>query len=191
MSTLPWLAWQGGWALVLAALLAAEIVLTLTDFVVEDTVRRFLGGVYQGERVMHAVMGLMYGAMLAYLTPRRDGVVGGPDRTQCEPSGGARAPTLAPPGHGRVASCCPGSVMSTPPAACHTGPGPGADAAPRPQESGARDGTAAFPPGRSFAWPGATIWRGECTRGSTRSGFSGLRECQRRIIPRSSPASGW
>ena len=25
MSTLPWLAWQGGWALVLAALLAAEI----------------------------------------------------------------------------------------------------------------------------------------------------------------------
>jgi hypothetical protein len=69
MSTLPWLAWQGGWALVLAALLAAEIILTLTDFVVEDTVRRFLGGVYQGERVMHAVMGIMYGAMLAYLIP--------------------------------------------------------------------------------------------------------------------------
>ena len=70
MSTLPWLAWQGGWALVLAALLAAEIALTLTDFVVEDTVRRSLGGVYQGERVMHAVMGLMYGAMLAHLCPR-------------------------------------------------------------------------------------------------------------------------
>src|SRR5712691_556637 len=69
MSTLPWLAWQGGWALVLAALLTAEIILTLTDFVVEDAVRRFLGGVYQGERVMHAVMGLVYGAMLAYLLP--------------------------------------------------------------------------------------------------------------------------
>src|SRR5262245_39032272 len=64
MSTLPWLAWQGGWALVLAALLVAEIILTLTDFVVEDTVRRFLGGVYPGERIMHAVMGIMYGAML-------------------------------------------------------------------------------------------------------------------------------
>ena len=69
MSTLPWLAWQGGWALVLAALLAAEIILTLTDFVVEDAVRRTFGGVYPGERVMHAVMGLMYGAMLAYLLP--------------------------------------------------------------------------------------------------------------------------
>ena len=56
MSTLPWLAWQGGWALVLAALLAAEIIFTLTDFVVEDAVRRTLGGVYPGERVMHAVM---------------------------------------------------------------------------------------------------------------------------------------
>jgi len=69
MSTLPWLAWQGAWALVLAALLAAEIILTLTDFVVEDTVRRTLGGVSPGERVMHAVMGLLYGAMLAYLLP--------------------------------------------------------------------------------------------------------------------------
>jgi hypothetical protein len=69
MSTLPWLAWQGGWALVLATLLAVEIILTLTDFVVEDTVRSILGGVYPGERVMHAVMGLMYGAMLAYLLP--------------------------------------------------------------------------------------------------------------------------
>jgi hypothetical protein len=69
MSTLPWLAWQGGWALVLAVLLVAEIILTLTDFVVEDAVRRTLGGVYPGERVMHAVMGLVYGAMLAYLLP--------------------------------------------------------------------------------------------------------------------------
>jgi hypothetical protein len=53
----------------LAVLLAAEITLTLTDFVVEDAVRSFLGGVYPGERVMHAVMGLVYGAMLAYLLP--------------------------------------------------------------------------------------------------------------------------
>ena len=53
----------------LAALLTAEIILTLTDFVVEDAVRSTLGGVYQGERVMHAVMGLVYGAMLAHLLP--------------------------------------------------------------------------------------------------------------------------
>ncbi len=68
-ATLPWFTWQGSWALVLAALLATEIVLTLKDFVVEDWVRKPLGGLYPGERVTHAVMGIIYGAMLAYLLP--------------------------------------------------------------------------------------------------------------------------
>jgi hypothetical protein len=35
-STLPWIAWRGAWAIALAVLLLAEIVLTLWDFVVED-----------------------------------------------------------------------------------------------------------------------------------------------------------
>lgn len=61
--------------------------MTLTDFVVKDAVRRTWGGVYPGERVMHAVMGLVYGAMLAYLLPVV--VVWW------------AALTLAPPGHGR------------------------------------------------------------------------------------------
>ena len=67
--TLPWLAWQGRWVLLLAAVLIAEIVLTLTDFVVEITVRKPLGDVYAGERVTHAVMGILYGAMIAWLIP--------------------------------------------------------------------------------------------------------------------------
>lgn len=67
--TLPFLAWRGGWALVLAALLLAEVVITLRDFVVEDRVRRPLGGVYAGERVTHALMGIIYGAFLACLFP--------------------------------------------------------------------------------------------------------------------------
>jgi len=67
--TLPWIAWQGAWAITLAALLLTEIVLTLWDFVVEDWVRKPLGGLYPGERVMHAVMGILYGAMLAFLGP--------------------------------------------------------------------------------------------------------------------------
>jgi hypothetical protein len=67
--TLPWLAWQGGWVLVLAGVLIAEIVLTLTDFVVEISVRKALGDVYGGERVTHAVMGILYGAMIASLIP--------------------------------------------------------------------------------------------------------------------------
>jgi hypothetical protein len=68
-STLPWLAWQGWWAAVLALLLLTEVVLTLWDFVVEDWVRKPLGGVYPGERIMHGVMGITYGAMLACLGP--------------------------------------------------------------------------------------------------------------------------
>jgi len=67
---LPWFAWQGGYAIALAALLFVEVVLTLWDFVVENWIRKPLGGVYPGERIMHAVMGIVYGAMLAYLFPR-------------------------------------------------------------------------------------------------------------------------
>jgi hypothetical protein len=54
---------------VLAVILLAEIVITLADFVVEDQVRRSLGGVFAGERVTHAIMGIIYGAMLAHLVP--------------------------------------------------------------------------------------------------------------------------
>ena len=67
--TLPWLAWQGIWVLALAAVLVAEIALTLTDFVVEVAARKTLGDVYGGERVTHAVMGILYGAMIASLIP--------------------------------------------------------------------------------------------------------------------------
>jgi phosphatidylglycerophosphate synthase len=67
--TLPWVAWHGVWAAVLVAILVAEIVLTMADFVTEIGVRRSLGDVYAGERVTHAVMGLVYGAMIAVLLP--------------------------------------------------------------------------------------------------------------------------
>lgn len=66
---IPWLAWHGLWVLPLVAVLIAEIALTLRDFVVEIAVRKALGDVYAGERVMHAVLGIMYGAMLACLAP--------------------------------------------------------------------------------------------------------------------------
>ena len=66
---LPWLEWRGLWAIVLAAVLLAEIVLTLADFIVEIRVRKPLGDVYGGERVTHSVMGIIYGAMVANLLP--------------------------------------------------------------------------------------------------------------------------
>jgi hypothetical protein len=68
-ATLPCLAWQGTWVLLLAGVIVAEIVLTLTDFVVEIAVRKQLGDVYAGERVTHAIMGILYGAMVANLIP--------------------------------------------------------------------------------------------------------------------------
>lgn len=67
--TLPWLAWQGFWVLMLVAVVVAEIVLTLWDFIVEIAVRKSLGDVYAGERVTHAIMGILYGAMLTNLIP--------------------------------------------------------------------------------------------------------------------------
>lgn len=66
---LPRVEWRGAWAYVLGALLAAEILITLRDFVVEDSVRAPLGGVFAGERVTHALMAIIYGAMLANLLP--------------------------------------------------------------------------------------------------------------------------
>ena len=66
---LPRVEWRGAWAYVLASLLAAEIYITLRDFVVEDNVRAPLGGVFAGERTTHTLMAIIYGAMLANLLP--------------------------------------------------------------------------------------------------------------------------
>jgi hypothetical protein len=55
--------------LLFAVLLAAEIVITISDFIVEDRVRKPLGGLFAGERATHAIMGIVYGAMLANLVP--------------------------------------------------------------------------------------------------------------------------
>ena len=67
--TLPWLAWRGTWAFVIGALLASEIGITVADFIVEDQVRKPLGGLFPGERATHTIMAIVYGAMLANLIP--------------------------------------------------------------------------------------------------------------------------
>lgn len=63
--TIGWWEWRGAWSGVLAAMLAVEIVMTLADFVVEDRTRSLSGG----ERVLHSVMAIVYGAMLMRLAP--------------------------------------------------------------------------------------------------------------------------
>ncbi|MFM9874346.1 MAG: hypothetical protein ACKVQS_12880 [Fimbriimonadaceae bacterium] len=65
IGTLGYVTWQGWLAWVLFGILAAEIVITLWDFVEEDKVRKLPAG----ERCMHSIMGIVYGAFLAMLLP--------------------------------------------------------------------------------------------------------------------------
>jgi len=83
--TLPWLAWKGAWTNALLGVIVAEIILTLWDFVIEIAVRKDLGDVYAGERVTHAIMGIMYGAMLASLAPTLATWWGSPTNLSIEP----------------------------------------------------------------------------------------------------------
>jgi hypothetical protein len=65
IGSLGFLTWNGAFAWILLALLASEIAITLWDFIEEDKIRRLP----PGERAMHAIMGIVYGAFLAYLIP--------------------------------------------------------------------------------------------------------------------------
>jgi hypothetical protein len=65
IGSLGWCTWHGLYAYLLAALLVGEIIITLWDFIEEDKVRRLP----PGERAMHAIMGIVYGAFLAKLVP--------------------------------------------------------------------------------------------------------------------------
>lgn len=65
IGSLGFVTWNGLFAVALFGILLAEIVITLWDFVEEDKVRKLPGG----ERCMHAIMGIFYGAFLAFLLP--------------------------------------------------------------------------------------------------------------------------
>jgi uncharacterized protein (TIGR01777 family) len=60
-----WLECRGAWALVLGALLAAELVITLADFLEEDRTRRLP----PLERLLHTVLTAMFGAFLCLMLP--------------------------------------------------------------------------------------------------------------------------
>ncbi len=65
IGTLGYVTWQRVFAWILFAILLAEIVITLWDFVEEDKVRKLPAG----ERCMHAIMGIVYGSFLSFLLP--------------------------------------------------------------------------------------------------------------------------
>ncbi|MDX1946751.1 MAG: hypothetical protein SFU86_15225 [Pirellulaceae bacterium] len=64
--SLAWTQWRGWLAWLLVTVLAAEILITLWDFIEED-LRRPLP---PGERVMHTLLAIVYGAFLANLLPQ-------------------------------------------------------------------------------------------------------------------------
>ncbi|GLH80222.1 epimerase [Bradyrhizobium sp. SSBR45G] len=64
-AVLGWCQPQGVFALLVLAVLAAEIVITLTDFVEEDLTRRLS----PSERINHTLLAINYGAILMLLVP--------------------------------------------------------------------------------------------------------------------------
>jgi uncharacterized protein (TIGR01777 family) len=62
---LAWLEPHGAWVILLLALLGLEIVITLADFVQEDRTRRLP----PLERVLHTILAINFGVLLAALTP--------------------------------------------------------------------------------------------------------------------------
>ena len=62
---LAWTEWHGALALLLGGLLAAELVITLADFLEEDRSRKLP----PFERVLHTVLAVCYGMFLATLAP--------------------------------------------------------------------------------------------------------------------------
>ena len=66
IGSLGFVTWNGAFAWILLGLLLGEICITLWDFIEEDKIRRLPAG----ERAMHAIMGIVYGAFLAFLLPQ-------------------------------------------------------------------------------------------------------------------------
>ena len=64
--SLGWALWHGLLAWLFFAILLFEIGITLWDFIEEDITRRLPAG----ERVMHTVMAIVFGAFLAHLLPQ-------------------------------------------------------------------------------------------------------------------------
>jgi uncharacterized protein (TIGR01777 family) len=60
-----WFQWQGGWSALLAGVLLAEGAIALADFIVEDRTRQLSAF----ERVLHTILAINYGAILALLAP--------------------------------------------------------------------------------------------------------------------------
>lgn len=62
---LAWFEWHGAWAALIALVLVTEVGVTLADFIVEDRTRNLP----PFERVLHTVLAVTFGAVVALLAP--------------------------------------------------------------------------------------------------------------------------
>ncbi|HEY2403313.1 MAG TPA: hypothetical protein VGI23_23365, partial [Steroidobacteraceae bacterium] len=62
---LAWFRWQGLWVALIAGVMLIEVAVTLLDFVIEDKTRQLP----PFERVLHTLLALNFGAVLAMLGP--------------------------------------------------------------------------------------------------------------------------
>ena len=81
---LAWFEWHGALALVIGALLVAELFITLADFLEEDRSRKLP----PFERVLHTVLAVSYGAFLGTLAPHLVAWFGAPAGLVVTPHGG-------------------------------------------------------------------------------------------------------
>lgn len=63
--TFAWLEWHGIFAAIFSSIILGEIIITIWDFIEEDLTRKLP----VGERIMHTIMAILYGGLLAYLIP--------------------------------------------------------------------------------------------------------------------------
>jgi hypothetical protein len=64
-AALAWWTWHGAWTAAVIGLLVIEVCVTLADFIVEDRTRRLP----KTERVLHTVLAINFGALLAVFAP--------------------------------------------------------------------------------------------------------------------------
>lgn len=57
----------GGWFIALLALLAFDLAISIADFWLEPDSRRALGGLPRGEYLLHVVLAMLFGALVASL----------------------------------------------------------------------------------------------------------------------------
>jgi uncharacterized protein len=62
---IAWYEWRGAWAVLIGAVFAVEIIITLADFIVEDQTRHLP----KLERVLHTILAMNVGAILIVLAP--------------------------------------------------------------------------------------------------------------------------